>query len=134
MATTPISPEQIFHSSLPVGTSLLVLFVPSKDRDGNPVEQQFWVDENLTTIGKLFRGGTAYPRGRGVWRDDLRGGVLVIEEPVIVFSYFASELLTEAALHDLYKTLSRMGRATNQGEVGVVLDGRYYGITQYLEE
>lgn len=27
-----------------------------------------------------------------------------------------------------------MGRATNQGEIGVVLDGRYYGITTYAEE
>ena len=113
---------------------MLVLFVPSKDRDGKPVDQEFWVDENLKAIGTLFRGGTAYPRGRGVWRDDQRGGVLVIEEPVIVFTYFATELLTEVALQELYKTLSRMGRATNQGEVGVVLDGRYYGITEYLEE
>jgi hypothetical protein len=134
MATTSVSPEQVFHSTLPVGTSLLVLFVPSKGRDGTPIDQNFWVDENLKTLGKLFRGGTAYPRGRGVWRDDERGGVLVFEEPVIVFVYFASEVLTEANLQELYKTLSRMGRATNQGEVGVVLDGTYYGITEYLAE
>jgi hypothetical protein len=35
---------------------------------------------------------------------------------------------------ELYKTLSRMGRATSQGEIGVLLDGRYYGITTYAEE
>jgi len=27
-----------------------------------------------------------------------------------------------------------MGREANQGEIGVVIDGRYYGITEYMEE
>lgn len=35
------------------------------------------------------------------------------------------------ALSDLYRTLSRMGRQANQGEIGVVIDGKYYGITEY---
>lgn len=134
MDTTSPPPEQIFHSHLPVGSSLLMLFIPSKDRDGQSIDQIFWVDQCLTTLGIHFRGGTAYPRGRGVWRDDQRGGMLVIEEPVIIFSYVATTALTVTALQELYKTLSRMGRATNQGEVGVVLDGKYYGITEYLEE
>ena len=30
--------------------------------------------------------------------------------------------------------LSRMGREATQGEIGVVSDGKYYGITQYAEE
>jgi hypothetical protein len=88
----------------------------------------------LTTLGRLFRGATAYPRRRGVWRDDARGGALLKEEPVIVFSYVAEVSLTAAALADLYRTLSRMGRQANQGEIGVVIDGKYYGITEYVEE
>ena len=127
-------PEQIFHSTLPIGTSLLVVFIPSKDRDGNPIDQDHWVDAVLKTLGTLYRGSTAYPRGRGVWRDDARGGLLVVEEPVIVFSYIAMQSLTVPSLQELYKTLSRMGRSTNQGEIGVVIDGRYYGITTYVEE
>ena len=134
MEKTKPQPAAIFHSTLPVGTSLLVVFVPSKDRGGKPVDQDFWVDEVLRTLGTLYRGSTAYPRGRGVWRDDERGGVLIAEEPVIVFSYIAGETLTTDSLNDLYKVLSRMGRATNQGEIGVVLDGSYYGITNYSEE
>jgi hypothetical protein len=77
------------------------VFVPSLDRDGQPVHQDYWVDEVLTTLGRPFRGATAYPRGRGVWRDDQRGGVLLKEEPVIVFSYVAERDLTPAALADL---------------------------------
>ena len=119
---------------MPVGTSLVVVFVPSKDREGQPIDQDRWVDEVLTTLGRLFRGATAYPRGRGVWRDDARGGVLLTEEPVIVFAYVAEGVLTVESLTELYRTLSRMGREANQGEIGVVIDGRYYGITDYQVE
>jgi hypothetical protein len=127
-------PQQVFRSQLAVGTSLVVVFVPSADRDGKPIEQELWVDQVLTTLGRVFRGATAYPRGRGVWRDDSRGGALIKEEPVIVFSYAAAEALTVEALTELYRTLSRMGREGNQGEVGVVIDGKYYGITDYVPE
>jgi hypothetical protein len=59
---------------------------------------------------------------------------LVKEEPVIVFSYVAGDLMTTESLGTLYRALSRMGRETNQGEVGVVIDGKYYGITEYASE
>jgi hypothetical protein len=41
---------------------------------------------------------------------------------------------TVDALTDLYRTLCRMGRQANQGEIEVVIDGKYYGITEYAEE
>ena len=66
MVEQPSDPQTIFRSSLPVGTSLIVVFVPSQDRDGQAIDQEYWVDEVLTTLGRLFRGATAYPRGRGV--------------------------------------------------------------------
>jgi hypothetical protein len=126
-----VKPQDVFRTALPVGASLAVVFVPSKDRDGQPIDQEYWVNEVLQTLGRLFRGATAYPRGKGVWRDDQRGGTLLTEEPVIVFSYVADPDLTTAALADLYQTLSRMGREAKQGEIGVVIDGKYFGITDY---
>jgi hypothetical protein len=129
-----VNPQEVFRSQLPVGTSLIVIFVPNRDRDAQPIDQEYWVDEILTVLGRLFRGATAYPRGRGIWRDDERGGTLLQEEPVIVFSYVAEADLTTTALSELYRTLSRMGRQANQGEIGVVIDGKYYGITEYVEE
>ena len=133
MSDTPVLPEQVLRSSLPVGTSLVVVFVPSKDRDGETIDQDTWVNEVLHTLGRLFRGATAYPRGRGVWRDDARGGTLIAEEPVIVFSYVAGGDLNGDNLSVLYQTLARMGREGRQGEIGVVIDGKYYGITDYGE-
>jgi hypothetical protein len=134
MPVPQANPQEVFRGTLPVGTSILIVFVPSLDRDRNPIDQEYWVDQILTTLGRLFRGATAYPRGRGVWRDDQKGGLLLKEEPVIVFSYAAAEALTNAALTDLYKMLSRMGREANQGEVGVVIDGQYFGITEFISE
>jgi hypothetical protein len=74
----------------------------------------------------LFRGATACPRGRGVWRDDERGGTLLQEAPVIVFSYVAETDPMTNVLLELYRTLSRLGSQANQGEIGVVIDGKYY--------
>jgi hypothetical protein len=34
MVEQPSDPQTIFRSALPVGTSLIVIFVPSQDRDG----------------------------------------------------------------------------------------------------
>src|SRR5262245_9171095 len=98
MNSPSLNPQEVFRTALPVGTSLIVVFVPSKDRDGQAIDQEYWVNEVLHSLGRLFRGATAYPRGKGVWRDDQRGGTLLTEEPVIVFSYVASADLTSASL------------------------------------
>ena len=69
---------------------LMVLFVPSVERDGKtPIDQEYWVNEALETFGRLFGGATAFPRATGVWRDDDRGGVLVRDQPVILHCYAA---------------------------------------------
>ena len=44
-----------------------------------------------------------------------------------------AEAMTTENLAELYRTLSRMGRGAKQGEIGVVIDGKYYGITDYTE-
>src|SRR2546421_8038645 len=95
------SPHEIFHSALPVGSTLITTFVPSKSRDGQAIDQVYWLDEVLKTLARRFRGATAYPRGRGVWRDDANQGAILFEEPVVVFSYAAVEAVTPEALTDL---------------------------------
>src|SRR5438034_11119376 len=67
---------------------LVVLFVPSVERDGvTTIDQQRWVDGALEMFGRVFGGATAYPKAKGIWRDDERGGALVKDEPVVVHSY-----------------------------------------------
>src|SRR4051794_15994532 len=85
----------------PAGASLFVLFVPSVTRNGEPIDHDYWVEEALDMFATLFRGATAYPRGRGRWRDDAGGGALVTDEPTVVTCYAAPEEVTDAALASL---------------------------------
>lgn len=41
MAEQRDDPQTVFHSSLPMETSLIVVFVPSQDRDGQLIEQDY---------------------------------------------------------------------------------------------
>ncbi len=74
-------------------SSLLVLFIPSKDRSDSPIDQPFWVTEALTAFGTLFGGATAFPQGKGIWRDDAQGGKLLFDEPVIIQCYTSEYLI-----------------------------------------
>jgi hypothetical protein len=52
----------------------VVLFVPSMERDGEtPIDQERWLDLSLEMFGRVFGGATAYPKAKGIWRDDERG-------------------------------------------------------------
>jgi hypothetical protein len=43
MNDPPGNPQEVFRSQLPVGASLIVIFVPSRDQDGQPIDQEYWV-------------------------------------------------------------------------------------------
>lgn len=123
--------KRTLGATYPVGASQVVLFIPDHSRDGDSLDQQHWVDEALNVMGRLFRGATAFPPGRGVWRDDEAGGRLLKEQTVMVVSYIAPELLTATTLKSLREFLHRFGRETRQGEVGIVNNSKYYGISRY---
>ncbi|PYR03756.1 MAG: hypothetical protein DMG00_25425 [Acidobacteria bacterium] len=64
------------------------LFIPSIERDGTtPIDQQHWVDAALEMFGRVLGGATAYPKAKGIWRDEQRDGTLVKDEPVVVHCY-----------------------------------------------
>jgi hypothetical protein len=105
----------------------LVLFIPSKDRRNEPIDQEYWVREALQVLGRLFGGATAFPRGRGVWRDDAQAGKLLFDEPVVIQCYTSAAVLEQQApaLRDF---LHRLGREARQGAVGLVIDRHYLEI------
>jgi hypothetical protein len=96
------------------GTSLLVLFLPSVDRDSRPINQDRWVTKTLEFLGKTFGGATAFPKARGVWRDDERGGQLVLDEPVVVQCYTSLRSI-ERHVDELREFLELMGRVNPAG-------------------
>lgn len=118
----------------PAGVDQVTLFVPSVDREGSPIDQAYWTEQALATFGRLFRGATAFPPGRGVWRDDERGGALLYDETQMVMSYVHSGVFDdEEVVKRLKEFLCRMGREANQGEIGIVIGGTYFGIVDYQE-
>jgi hypothetical protein len=115
---------------------LAVLFVPSVERDGvTPVKQEQWRDAALELFGRVFGGATAYPKATGIWRDDERGGALIRDEPYIVHCYMAPEVIeAEENLAALGSFCRRMGRETNQGEIGLIIADEYFAIRTFGEE
>lgn len=114
---------------------LIVLFVPSVERDGaTAIDQDRWVQESLTMFGKVFGGATAYPKAKGVWRDDERGGVLVFDEPVVIHCYVTADAVSDGTnIEMLGKFCRRMGRETNQGEIGLIIDSEYLAFRDFEE-
>jgi hypothetical protein len=113
--------------------SLLVVFIPSRDRSDVPIDQRYLTDEALKTLGHLFGGATAYPQGRGVWRDDAQGGKLLLDEPIVIQCYASEDVLLHEAPR-LREFLVRMGTEANQGAVGFVIDRTYLEIRFPLPE
>ena len=112
-----------------------MLFVPSVERDGKtPIDQDYWVESALDMFGRVFGGATAYPKARGVWRDDERAGALVKDEPVVVHCYTTPRAIQDRKnLAALGSYCRRLGRDTNQGEVGLVVGDEYFAIRQFEE-
>ncbi len=115
-----------------VGRLHVQIFIPSVDRAGHVISegQSYWVEECLSLMGTLFGGATAFPPARGVWRDD-ESEDLIYDNTVIVFSYVSEDDLTGESGHKLREFLMRLGRETNQGEVGIFVDGEYRGFQHF---
>jgi hypothetical protein len=114
---------------------LVVLFIPSVQRDGtSAIDQALWVDLALEMFGRVFGGATAFPKAKGIWRDDERGGTLVKDEPIIVHCYTTPLDIEDdrnlAALGDFCR---KLGREARQGEIGMVVGDEYFAIRDFTE-
>lgn len=123
------------ESSLQVSrkTVLVVLFVPSVQRDGvTAINQDYWVDAALEMFGQWFAGATAFPRAKGIWRDDEMGGVLVRDQPVVIHCYTTpADISDPDRLSQLGDFCRKMGRETHQGEVGLVIGDEYLAFRDF---
>ena len=114
---------------------LVVLFIPSVERDGtSAIDQALWVDSALEMFGRVFGGATAFPKAKGIWRDDERGGTLVQDEPIVVHCYTTPLDIEDdrnlAALGDFCR---KLGREARQGEIGLVVGDEYFAIRDFSE-
>ena len=117
-------------------TVLVVLFVPSVERDGTTaINQEYWTDAALETFGQLFGGATAFPRAKGVWRDDERGGALIKDQPVVIHCYTTpTDVADSDRLNRLGGFCRRMGREAHQGEIGLIIGDEYLAFRDFSKE
>jgi hypothetical protein len=94
------------------------------------IDQSRWVDAALEMFGRVFGGATAYPKAKGIWRDDDRGGALVKDEPVVVHCYTTpADIEDRRNLAALGSFCRKMGREGGQGEIGLVIGDEYFAVT-----
>jgi hypothetical protein len=84
-------------------------------------------------MAKLFGGATSVD-GFGAWRDDEAAGSVILENVSVVISFMATSQWNREAILELRKHLHRMGRETQQGEVGLIVQGRYFPIREFDNE
>src|ERR1700688_3267710 len=113
--------------------TLIVLYIPSVERDGQtPVAQDAWVQKALAFFGSVFGGATALPTPKGIWRDSERNAALIYDEPVMIHCYVDPRQLASDKVQQALGDFGRLlGRETNQGEVGLIIDNEYFAFTSF---
>ncbi len=109
-------------------TQCFSLYVPNKDKNDQEFgHQRRWVLDAIRLLSEINGGATAIPV-EGGWVDE--SGRVILEEPVIVYSYIKSEPFLKN-LPRIREFLHRMGRETDQGEIAFEFDGRFFRIRHY---
>ncbi len=78
-------------------SSLISLFIPSIDQALQTIDQAKWQNAALEMFGTFFGGATAFPKGKGVWRDDRRGGLLIYDDTIVVQCFTVLEKIQNTA-------------------------------------
>jgi hypothetical protein len=107
----------------------ITIYVPSRDRDGNPIEFESWVTRTLELLSQVGGGATRMPPAQGAWLNP-DSKALIIEEVTLVYSYIDADALL-VRLPDLRRLLHEMGRALKQGEVVIEVNDRFYKIREF---
>lgn len=121
--------ERILGSQSDFSTQRLTLYVPNKDRNSRKLkDHEHWVKEARALLTAIGGGATAYPPADGTWASET--GKIIWEQTRIIYCFIVPERFQEKAT-DLREFLHRFGRETNQGEVVVEFDGRFYRVVDF---
>ncbi len=106
-----------------------VVYIPNKDKDDQEIgTQRRWVLDLIRLLSEINRGVTSQP-AEGGWLND--EGQIILEQPVIVYSYVKDHSEFVKSLPRLRAFLHRLGRETNQGEIAFEFEGRFYRIRTF---
>ncbi len=105
----------------------VMVFVPSKTRDGRELDHTFWRNEAVRIMSTLFGGATSVP-GFGGWLDEKDGGKVKEEAISVVCSFISEDEWHLDNALEVKNFLYRMGREAEQGAVAFHARGRYMEI------
>ena len=100
------------------------VYIPNKDKDGNSVEQNRWVDKALSLLSSICGGATAMPPIRGAWLNESTG-ILVIEEPVLVYTFIEPEAFA-GRLKEVVALVHEIGAQTGQDQMAIEFNQSFY--------
>ena len=112
-----------------VAVQCLTVYIPNKDQHDQEIgTQRQWVLEAIRLLSEINGGATAIPV-EGGWRN--YEGRLILEHPVVVYSYVTRPEAFLKELPRLRSFLHRLGRETNQGEVAFEFEDHFYRIRRF---
>jgi hypothetical protein len=121
-----------------VSVQRITLYVPDKDREGRPIDQERWVNgakellTRMTNNEEGYDGGvTALPAADGGWQATPQE--VIWEKTRMVYSFIRAESFAKG-IPDLRRFLHAFGREANQGVVVFEFDGDFYRIRHYDSE
>jgi hypothetical protein len=105
------------------------VYIPNKDKNDQEIgTQRRWVLDIIRLLSEINGGATSLP-AEGAWINE--EDAIILESPVIVYSYIKDPAAFQKNLPRLRELLHRMGRETNQGEVAFEFDNGFYRIRDF---
>jgi len=125
----PVNLANALGADAGVAVQCITIYIPNKDMNDKEIgTQRRWVLDAIRLLSEINGGATAIPV-EGGWLND--EGQIILEHPVIVYSFVAYPEAFLEHLPRLRAFLHLMGRETNQGEVAFEFDDRFYRIRQF---
>jgi hypothetical protein len=107
----------------------LTLHIPSRDSDGNPIDQAPWIGEALAVLAQIGGRAITLPPVEAAWLNP-ETGRLIQDSVVLAYTHVDPERF-EASLGWLRGFLHRLGHETNQTEVAFEFADRLYKIRDF---
>ena len=128
-ASVAVNLVEAFGAAEEATEDRVTIYVPSRDRDGTPVEFESWVVRAMEVLSQVGGGATRMPPAQGAWLNPATEA-LVIEDVTLVYSYVDGDAFA-ARSADIRQLLHGMGRALNQGEVVIEVNNTFYKIREF---
>jgi hypothetical protein len=125
----PVSLADAIGATEPALSECLTLYIPGKDKDGNPIDQTPWIGEALAILSQIGGRATILPAVEAAWLNH-ETGRLIQDSVVLAYAHVDPEHF-ETSLGWLRGFLHRLGRQTNQAEVVFEFADRLYKIRHF---